>query len=133
MFLFIPNEDTKLKIRFLITGSINTIFGYVCGVTVYNSFYDKISILLIGLISNFLSISFSFLTNKFFVFKNSKGSFFLQYLKSFLTQGLVIIIGVATLWFCITILDLSIYISQGFVVGISILLLFILHKKFTFK
>ena len=40
MFLFIPNEDTKLKIRFLITGSINTIFGYVCGVIVYNSFYE---------------------------------------------------------------------------------------------
>jgi len=133
MIALFSNEENKLKLRFLITGFVNTVFGYFCGVIIYNNFYDKISIVYIGLISNFISISFSFLTNKFFVFKKSKGSFLFQYFKSFLTHGLIVIIGVFTLWFSISLLFLNIYLAQAAVVGISIILLYLLHKKFTFK
>ena len=127
------NKENKLKYRFLVNGFINTVFGYFCGVVVYNYFYEKFSIILIGLLSNFISITFSFFTNKFFVFKDSKGSFLFQYIKSFLTHSIIVVIGIFTLWICIEIFFFNIYITQAMVVGISIILLYILHKNFTFK
>ena len=61
------------KMRYLIAGGWNTVFGYSAGVVLYYLMREQFHIVIIGVIGNVLAISMSFLTYKLFVFKTKGG------------------------------------------------------------
>ena len=121
------------KLKFLFIGFINTIFGYFCGIAMYLMLYEAIGVILVGIFSNMITISFSFVNYKLFVFDDSDGSWLIQYLISFVTYFFTGLFGVFVLWVCIEKISLNIYFSQAIVLIVSIPVMFLLHKKFTFN
>ena len=124
--------DDKKK-RYLITGLINTIFGYFIGILNYILFYKLIGIFFLSLLNNILSITFSFLTYKYFVFKTKNEFFFKEYLKSYIVYGLAFVIGTFFLWFTLEILKLDIFIAQFITISLTVIFSYIGNNYFTFK
>ena len=124
--------DDKKK-RYLITGLINTIFGYFIGILNYILFYKLIGIFFLSLLNNIFSITFSFLTYKYFVFKTKNEFFLKEYLKSYIVYGLAFIIGTFFLWLTLEILKLDIFVAQFITISLTVIFSYIGNNYFTFK
>jgi len=123
----------NLKIKFLIVGFVNTVFGYLIGVINLFLFYNLLGAVIVGLINNVIAITFSFFTYKYFVFESHKTHWFIQYLKSLITYSITGLWGVAVLWFSIEFLNFNFYVSQGISIIFSVPFMYIFHKYFTFR
>jgi len=124
--------DEKKK-KYLITGLINTLFGYFIGILNYILFYKLIGIFFLSLLNNTLSITFSFLTYKYFVFKTENKFFLKEYLKSYIVYGLAFIVGTFFLWTTLELLKLNIFIAQFVTISFTVLFSYIGNNYFTFN
>ena len=123
----------KKKKIFLITGTINTITGYLFSLIIYDLLNRDYNILEIGLLINFINISFSFATYKLFVFNDTNQFWLVQYVKSFVTYGFVSIINIIIMAFMVEILNINFFFVATFLTIGSSLLLYFMHRNFTFN
>ena len=124
--------DGKKK-RYLIIGLINTIFGYFIGILNYILFYKLIGIFFLSLLNNIVSITFSFLTYKYFVFKTKNKFFLNEYLKSYIVYGISFIVGTFFLWLTLETFKLDIFIAQFITISLTVIFSYIGNNYFTFK
>ena len=124
--------DCKKK-RYLIIGFINTIFGYFIGILNYILFYKLIGIFFLSLLNNIVSITFSFLTYKYFVFKTKNKFFLSEYLKSYIVYGISFIVGTFFLWLTLEVLKFDIFIAQFITISLTVIFSYIGNNYFTFK
>ena len=124
--------DGKKK-RYLIIGLINTIFGYFIGILNFILFYKLVGIFFLSLLNNIVSITFSFLTYKYFVFKTKNKFFLSEYLKSYIVYGISFIVGTFFLWLTLEVLKLDIFIAQFITISLTVVFSYIGNNYFTFK
>ena len=122
----------KKKIRYIIAGGWNTIFGYFFGIFLFYFFKDNFPLIFILIVINIVAISMSFLTYKLYVFK-TKGNWIREFIKSFLVYGSMSLISIPILLFLVDVMFLPFWLSQGITIIITIIFSYILHKNFTFK
>ena len=127
------NMFNKIPKKFIIVGIINTFFGYIIGIVNFFLFFNIFGIIFVGILNNVISITFSFFMFKKFVFKTVNTNWIFEYLRSYIVYGVKAFFGILTLWLCVKIIGLNIYISQFFSMIITILLTYKGHKDFTFK
>ena len=119
------------KVRYLIAGAWNTIFGYSLGVILFLLLTDSLHTAIIALICNLIAMAMSFVVYKLFVFKTT-GNWTGEYLKACMVYGNAAIISIFLIWFFVDILGWNIWTSQALTVGITVLISYVGHKKFTF-
>ena len=119
--------------RFLIFGIINTLFGYFIGIVLYYLLFRTLGIIAVGIMANVISISFSFVMFKIFVFKTKNTNWIKEYLRGYIVYGIKAIVSILMLWACIEILKLNIFISQAIAILITTIITYTGHKKYTFK
>ena len=121
------------KIRFLIAGAINTTVGLLVYPLLYfflepyNVGYIKVLFL-----AGIISVTFSFLTNKYYVFK-TKGNLKKEYLKFFIFYGLYFSINLICLPFLVEVMKITPIISQTLFSIFIILTSYFWHNYVTFK
>lgn len=120
------------RIRYLIFGAWNTVFGYFAGIGLYYSLRHWLHIIPISCIANILAITMSFLTYKIFVFQ-TKGNWLLEYCRCYIVYGGVAIVGVLVLWVLVDVLGVAFWIGQGLVIVIAVIASYVSHEKFTFN
>jgi putative flippase GtrA len=120
------------KLRFLLVGAWNALFSYVSAVFVFMLLSPYLEVLVISILTNVLAITMSFSMNKFFVFC-TKGSWLKEYMRSYIVYGSNIVLGIFGFWLLVGILHVSVWISQGVLVLIGVLLAYVGHNKITFK
>ena len=120
------------KIRYLLVGGLNTLVGYFIGVGMYEVFGNNLGILWVGILSNALSITVSFVTYKTLVFR-TKGMWLSEYLKSYLVYGGVALIGIFFLWLFVGEMKISIWIAQALIIGVTVVVSYMGHSRFTFS
>lgn len=125
---FLDKEGAK----YLIVGGLNTIFGYFVGVFLYYFLIKYIETFFILIITNIISITFSFLTYKIFVFKTS-GYWLKEYAKSYIVYSGSSLIGIVLTWVFLEIFFINIWISQSLSISMTVFFSYYGHKKFTFK
>ena len=121
------------KFRFLIAGGINTAFG----LSVYPLIYLFLEPFGIGymkalFLASITSITFSFLTSKYFVFK-TKGNLKKEYAKFFIFYGLYLSINLVCLPFLVEVLKITPIISQTLFSIFIIITSYFWHNYVTFK
>ena len=126
-------SNKKFFTKYIITGFINTLFGYLIGILNFYIFYELFGIIFVSIISNILAITFSFVTYKFFVFKTSKLFWIKEYFKIYLVYFISIILNTCVLWICIEILLFNIYYSQALSILVTVIISFYLNRNYTFK
>ena len=123
----------KMPKKFIIAGIINTIFGYLVSIINLHFFLDKFNLILIGIVNNFLSITFAFFLLKKFVFPTRNTNWLNEYIRSFIVYGFKAIMGIFILWFLINLFNLNIFLSQGLSMILTFFFTYKAHKKFTFR
>jgi putative flippase GtrA len=119
------------KIRYLLAGIFNTVFGYCISVSFYYFFHYYLHTFVILVLANILAISISFLSYKLFVFK-TKGNWVPEYLRCYLVYGHVALIGMFLIWLMVDFLMVPFWISQALALMITIAFSYIAHRRFTF-
>lgn len=129
--LLITRIDTA-KIRYLLAGGWNTLFGYASGLFLYYGMDGRISVIAVGFISNILAITMAFLTYKVFVFR-TKGDWFVEYIRTYVVYGAMAIFGVLLLWVSVDVIGLPFWLAQGLIIMPTIIISYIGHSRFTFR
>lgn len=122
---------TSSKLRYLVVGGVNTVFGYLVGILIFKLLNNFCGIWIIGLVSNILALTFSFTTYKLYVFK-TRGGWLQEYLKSYVVYGVAGLFSIALLWLYVDFFRISIWVAQGMVIISTVILSYIGHSKFTF-
>ncbi len=120
------------KMRYLLAGGWNTIFGYLVGIGIFLLLNQYINIILIAILGNIISITMSFITYKLFVFK-TRGHWLSEYLKCHLVYGVNTLLGTFFLWLFVDRLSFNIWLAQAAVILPVIIISYLMHKSFTFK
>ncbi len=120
------------KIRYLIIGGWNTVFGYGIFAALYFWFASSIHYLAILSISYVLSITNAYIGYKLFVFR-TKGNILREYFRFYLVYGVSFIFNLTMLPLFVETFSLNMYVAQAIVTVITILGSYVLHKKFSFK
>lgn len=123
--------DSK-KIRFLIVGLFNTIFGYVFSIVIYEIFKDYLSLFIILLISHIITVTFSFFNYRLFVFK-SKKSMLNEYAKIHLVYISTFCINFLIVWVLYNYLLWTFWLSRLVSILVLICYNYFAHLRFTFK
>ena len=123
---------SREKIRYLLAGGFNTLVGYSIGVGLYKALESNLSIVWIGVISNIVSITASFLSYKTLVFK-TKGMWLREYMKSYIVYGGIAVIGIFCLWVFVEKMKISIWLAQALVIGMTVIISYLGHSRFTFR
>ncbi len=120
------------QIRYLCAAIWNTAFGYTVGIVVFELFNDSSKIILIGIASNVISISMSFIVYKIFVFRTD-GNWLNEYLRSYVIYGSTSVISIFVLWVTVSKMSLNIYMAQAIAILCSVIFSYLGHKKYTFR
>jgi len=129
--LLIARHEKKL--RFLVAGGVNTLVG----LSVYPLLYLLLEPLGWGyiqvlLLAQVICITFSFISNKYFVFK-TKGNIHKEYVKFFLFYGLYLVLNLLCLPLLVEKVGISPIISQTLFSAAIIISSYFWHNFFTFK
>ena len=125
------NLDNR-KIRYLLAGGWNTLFGYSTGVVLYYAFSRYLHITVIALLANILAITMAYLTYKLFVFQ-TQGNWLSEYFRSYLVYGGMALLGIGFLWVMVDGLNIPFWLAQGLVVVATVIISYFSHSRFTFK
>lgn len=118
--------------RFAVIGMANSLFGYFFGVGCYTLFSGSFNLLAIGFFVGFVSIVFSFWSQRILVFKSSD-PWLTQLRRSFAVYGVISVFGAGFLWYLIEVFSCSIWIAQAIVIFVSAALSYFGQRFFTFR
>lgn len=127
---FITKHEQKL--RYLIIGGWNTVFGYGVFAGLYFWLEGSIHYLWILSISFVISVANAYLGYKLFVFK-TQGNIVSESLRVYLVYGVSFFFNLMMLPFLVEILHINIYFSQAFVIIVTIIGSYVMHKNFSFR
>jgi putative flippase GtrA len=123
---------SKSARRYLLVGIFNTVFGYALSLLVYHFLQKDVSIIVIGIMINMISITVAFLGYKLFVFK-STGNWFHEYLRCYVTYGFSAVLGIALIWLFVEQWGWVFWFAQGLIIILSTVISYFMHRHFTFR
>jgi putative flippase GtrA len=125
------NSDNK-GLRFLFVGIFNAGFSYFLGLFLYYSLRSIFHLLLILTITYAITITCSFITYKFFVFK-TKGFWLREYFRFYVLYGAISFFSILCLWFMVNFLLIKFWIAQSCLVLVVAFLSYIGNREFAFN
>jgi len=120
------------KIRYLLVGGWNTVFGYLLFAVLFSLLGAWVNYIAILVISYVFGITNAYLCYKFLVFR-TEGNYLREYLRFYLVYGAAFLLNLALLPVFVELLHLDPLISQGIIVGLTVIISYIAHKNFSFS
>ena len=127
-FFFSLNQ----KIRFVLVGGYNTVFGISLYALLYNLLHDKINYIIISVINHILAVTNAFFCYRIFVFL-SKNNIYKEYIKTHISYIVALIINIVGMYVFVSFFKLDPRIVNVMLSLIIACTSFFLHKHFSFK
>lgn len=124
-----PQESQKL--RFLIVGAINTVFGYSFFAVLLRAFGETQYVIAVA-VSTIVATSLSFALNRLYVF-GSRGQLFFDYLRFQITYSVVLLVNLALLLVLVELVDWPVLLSQAVCLCFVAVSSYLGHKYFSFR
>ena len=119
------------KVRYLLAGGWNTVFGYVVFTVLYELAGKRIHYLLILAISHVLAVTNAFFSYRRMAFRDGAGGW-PAYLRFNLVYLAIFAINAPGLYFLVRFLGLSPLLAQGILFVLTTVSSYLLHSRFTF-
>lgn len=131
--------EHQVKIRFLIIGVWNTIFGYLVYVSLdylFTFVFQKryLAYMMAAVLSNIIATTSAFLFHKHITFKSTvrgKGVI-IEYFKFYSTYTVTNVLGLVLLPFCVEVLKIDPKISGALLIPIVAIISYFGHSRFSF-
>ncbi len=120
------------KIRYLLVGGYNTVFGYVLFVLLLMLLKGRVHYLIVLVVSHVISVTNAYLAYKFLVFK-TKGRWLHEFGKFNTVYLVVLAINLMALPAMVEFLSIRPAIAQAWFVVITVIVSYLGHKHFSFK
>lgn len=124
-------DQHQVKVRFLVAGILNTIFGLSTYPLFYYFLNTKLHYLVILFLVQTLNLLFSFITNKFYVFRTS-GNYKQEIPKFLMFHYSYILINILALPFLVEFLSIGPVVAQTSFALVVIVLSYFWQSKVTF-
>lgn len=118
------------KLRFLVVGAWNTVFGYLAFVGLYLVLDRRYMIAAVA--GHALAVSQAFLSHRYVTFQ-SRGGMFQEFLRFNLTYLGSLVLGLAGLPVLVEIFRVPPLLAQAGLILVTMLGSYLLHRGFTFK
>ncbi len=120
------------KIRYLLVGGYNTVFGYALFVLLLMLFKDRIHYLAALVVSHVISVTNAYLAYKFLVFK-TRGKWLHEFGKFNAVYLAVLAINLVALPAMVELLSIRPAMGQAWFVVVTVVVSYLGHKHFSFK
>jgi putative flippase GtrA len=130
LYLFFKLLDNK-KLRFLIGGGVSTSVAFITFPSFY--FLSNENFILSAFLASMINISFSFLVQKFFVFRTYRNNTILEFKKFILGSLLTIIVSSLLIFILINYLDFHYFYSNSLVILCIVIFNWFFYSKFIFN
>jgi putative flippase GtrA len=120
------------KLRFLVAGLFNTILGYGIFSTLYLALGDKVHFMVVGVLSQMVSLCCAFATHRWLVFR-SASPWVSSFLRFNVSQLFTFGLGLTILYFFVHFAHLSPLGAQALAVLITVFVAYFLHKYYSFR
>lgn len=130
--VFVRRWRDHEKLRFLIVGASNTVFGYAAFAGAYFLLRNRLHYLAILVLAHFLSVLYAFIGHKFLTFK-AKGHLFADFLRFNLTYLSALALGLAGLPFLVEVCRIHPLVSQAMLITVNTIGTYVLHKRLSFR
>lgn len=120
------------KLRFLIVGGWNFVFGYCQFAFFYWWLSDSWPDLAILIVTNIVGITQSFLTHRYLTF-HSEGIWWKEYLKFYVVYGLQALVSMGAFLVFVTWLGFNAYITNFIINVVLTIASYWAHKHYSFK
>jgi len=131
-FILSKNFYSNQKIKYLLVGFYNTIFGYFVFISLFYNFSLTVNYSLLLAISHIVSVTNNFFLYRAIVFK-VKEKILRNYLRFQLVYFYIYIINLILLVFLVNTMNWNIYLSQGLIIIITTILSYFLNKNYSFS
>jgi putative flippase GtrA len=122
----------KEKLRFLVIGTWNTLFGYGLFVVLYLLLQGRLHYVVIMVLGHVLAVTNAFLCYRHLVFR-SKGRFLGEYLRFNFSYLGSLILGVTGMYLLVEECSMNPLGAQAVLLALTVVLTFIVHKYYTFR
>lgn len=121
-------------VRFLLTGAVNTAFGYgvYAGLTWALTGRIPGAYVVAAVLGNIIAITFSYLLYKLVVFR-TRGNYLREYIRTFMVYGGVTVLGLLLLPVMVEIMGINPYLAPLLILPFTVLSSFFGHKHFSFR
>lgn len=119
------------RLRFLIVGGWNTLFGYVAFLILYWLLHRRLHYLVIGVLSHLIAMINAFTCHRLWVFR-SRGPLVAEFIRFNLAQLFVLGCALASLWVLVTFLQINPLVGQAFVTIGAVVVSYLTHRRFSF-
>lgn len=120
------------KLRFLFIGAYNTAFGYGVFAVLYLLTHQSMHYLVIATISHLLSVTHSFLTHRYIVFRDH-GRIIPAFLRFNAATAATLAFGLSAITLLVEVMDVTPLVGQAIVIALSTVGSYLLHRRFTFR
>ena len=131
-FILSKNFYSNQKIKYLLVGFYNTIFGYFVFISLFYNFSLTVNYSLLLAISHIVSVTNNFFLYRAILFK-LKEKILRNYLRFQLVYFYIYIINLILLVFLVNTMSWNIYLSQGLIIIITTILSYFLNKNYSFS
>jgi putative flippase GtrA len=119
------------KIRFLLAGGYNTVFGYLVFGALFLALGKVINYLLIALLAHLISLVNAFLVHRHLVFRSS-GQWLASFIRFNLSQLSSLAVGMVCLYTLVEAARISPLAAQAVAMMITVPLAYLLHRWYSF-
>lgn len=120
------------KIRFLIVGGWNTVFGYLCFYVLYHLTADHLHYLVITALAHFINIIQAYVMHRGLVFRSAARIVdeFLRFNASYVAT---FVFGLLAMFLLVDGFGISPLLAQAIVILINVVLSYVLHSRVSFR
>ncbi len=119
------------KLRFLVVGGWNTLFGYVTFLALYAALHERVHYLVIGVLAHAIATVNAFACHRLLVFR-SRGPLFAEFVRFVVSQLALLAGALVALWVLVSLLQLHPLVGQAIVTVGVVVAGYLAHRRFTF-
>lgn len=119
------------RLRFLVVGGWNTVFGYGVFVGLYALLGGMLHYLAVAVLAHGCAVSAAFAAHRVLVFR-SRGPWVWEFVRYNLSLAVGLVAGLVGLWALVSILGLHPIAAQAAVTVLVVALSYVLHSRFSF-
>lgn len=119
------------KLRFVIVGGWNTVFGYATFAILYGFLHERVNYLAIAVMAHAIAVVNAFVCHRLLVFKR-RGSWLSTFARFNFSQITVGAIGLVGLWVLVSICRMNPLTAQLLLTVFTVVLSYLAHRHFSF-
>jgi putative flippase GtrA len=119
------------KLRFLVVGGWNTLFGYLAFAGLYLLLSATLHYLAIATLAHFLAVAQSYATQRRLVFRSSE-SIMAEFIRFNISHLGTLLFGLGAMWLLVDGLGMTPLVAQAITVGGVVILSYVLHSRVSF-